>query len=111
MKSLVATIILSAAAFVGCDSKPSHEAQEAERNFQQTVKSTTDDMQWKVDEATAQNLFDRDLDGVSEYMDFRQCHKERLNGKRCQMLMARVKRQEKRDASAAARHKHGLEAQ
>jgi hypothetical protein len=71
--------------------------------FEQTVKSVNDDLQRKIDDATAARLFARHYsdapdEPTADYFVFRKCHddppKQPANQKRCAVLQARVAKAE-----------------
>jgi len=84
---LIAAVILFLTVFIsGCDSeRDKREREEHQRQFEQTIKSTKEELQWKLDDETATHLF-----GVNEYLTFRKCHEERLTGGICKKLQQRV---------------------
>jgi hypothetical protein len=108
----VAFIAISLLPLGGCESQASKDAKLAAaiKESDDTGKRILADLQWKLDDATAEGLFRTDADGgVKRYLAFRKCHEEPpthdANKKVCADLQKRVANKEKRDGMQQAKEK------
>jgi hypothetical protein len=109
-RTLLLFTLLPLFALGGCETEQ-HKAQvEADmKALHDTSKATQDDLQWKLDDETATEVFSDDPDGTSNYLMFRQCHEEpptkAANKKVCANLQRRVARAEAKAQRAEAKRK------
>jgi hypothetical protein len=104
---LCAAMLASVLAASGCSDDK--KLAEDEAKFQQTAQNLQDGLQWRLDQATADDIFMRHYsDGPSEptpqWYTFRHCHELGLaTGSVCGPLYARVRKAEqKADAESKA---------
>jgi outer membrane murein-binding lipoprotein Lpp len=107
---IVLAVMLLTIGFVGCETEQHKEQVAADqKHLADTIKGVNDDLQWKLDDATATRIFENDKDAVGNYMKFRKCHVEpptnEANKKVCAVLRGRVARAEAKAEAQQKREK------
>jgi hypothetical protein len=94
---------------LGCESRPGSGYENAKRNFDDVVKAQHAELQWRLDDEVAAQIFDDGTRlGLNRYLTFRRCHEEPptrdANKRVCAALQKRVA-----DAEAKAEKQHARE--
>ena len=93
MKNLL--LLAFVISLLGCESRPSPGYEDAKRTFDETAKAQLAELQWKLDDTVAAQIFDDGTTaGLNRYLTFRKCHEEPptrdANKKVCAALQKRV---------------------
>jgi hypothetical protein len=110
MKIAIALTFSVLTTLVGCDSGSAAKLQADQAHFEATAQAQIDNLQWKVDDATAAEIFDDGTDvGMNRYLTFRKCHEEppshAANKKICAAIQARVSQAEARSEAQDSQDK------